>query len=107
MAVHIRSLFLAPIVLLTSCTDPAAPPPGGAPPPPPTPVTAITAMTPVAAAIDLGVEPFAVDEHGVPRLLRGGPGLQVSAPTASAAARLHVQRLAPAWGVRSAAMPAL
>jgi hypothetical protein len=64
-------------------------------------------MTPVAAAIDLGVVPFAVDEHGIPRLLRGSPALQMQAPTASAAARLHVQRLAPAWGVRSTAMPAL
>ncbi|HEX3473907.1 MAG TPA: M36 family metallopeptidase [Kofleriaceae bacterium] len=107
MAIHTRSLFLAPIVLLISCTDPAAPPPSGAPPPAPYRITAITAMTPVAAAIDLGVVPFAVDEHGIPRLLRGSPALQVSAPTASAAARIHVQRLAPAWGVRSAAMPAL
>jgi hypothetical protein len=104
MAIHTRPLLLAPMVLLASCTDPALPPPGGAPPPVRTP---ITAMTPVAAAIDLGVVPFAVDEHGIPRLLRGGPALQMSAPTASAAARMHVQRLAPAWGVRSAAMPAL
>src|SRR5882672_7633790 len=104
MAIHTRPLLLAPMVLLISCTDPATPPPGGGPPPARTP---ITAMTPVAAAIDLGVVPFAVDEHGIPRLLRGGPALQMSAPTASAAARMHVQRLAPAWGVRSAAMPAL
>src|SRR5262249_29018335 len=105
MAIHTRFLFLAPIVLLTSCTDPATPPPSGAPPSPkPVP---ITTMTPVAAAIDLGVVPFAVDEHGIPRLLRGGPALQMAAPTASAAARMHVQRLAPAWGVRPTATPAL
>jgi hypothetical protein len=106
MALHTRSLVFAPLVLLVNCTDPTPPPPGGAPPPSARPVP-ITAMTPVAAAIDLGVVPFAVDEHGIPRLLRGGPALQVQAPTASAAARLHVQRLAPAWGVRPAAMPAL
>jgi hypothetical protein len=105
MAIHTRSLFLAPIVLLLSCTDSdPSTPSSGAPPPARTPVTA---MTPVAAAIDLGVVPLAVDEHGVPRLLRGGPAMQVAAPTASAAARMHVQRLAPAWGVRSAATPGL
>src|SRR5215475_3213199 len=106
MAIHTRSLFFAPIVLLASCMDPTPPPPSGAPPPSAKPVP-ITAMTPVAAAIDLGVVPFAVDEHGIPRLLRGGPALQVQAPTASAAARLHVQRLAPAWGVQSASVPVL
>ena len=51
-----------------------------------------------------GMLKCAIDEHGIPRLLRGGPALQMSAPTASAAARMHVQRLAPAWGVRSAAL---
>lgn len=64
-------------------------------------------MTPVAAAIRLGTTPLAVDEHGIPRLLRGDTATRVQASNVATAARMHVQRLASAWGVRSAAMPAL
>lgn len=106
MAPHTRSLFLAPIALLISCSDSTSDPPTAAPPPAANPVP-ITAMTPVAAAIQLGVTPLAIDEHGVPRLLRSEAAVPVQAPTVAAAARLQVQRLAPAWGVRDAAMPAL
>jgi len=68
---------------------------------------AITPMTPVAAAISLGATPLAIDEHGIPRLLRGDTAMRMRAPDVATAARMHVQRLAPAWGVRSAATPAL
>ncbi|HMG56340.1 MAG TPA: M36 family metallopeptidase, partial [Kofleriaceae bacterium] len=65
-------------------------------------------MTPIAAAIDLGVTPFAIDEAGVPRLLRGTTTMpRMSAADATTTARMHVERLAPAWGVNAAAMPAL
>jgi hypothetical protein len=64
-------------------------------------------MTPVAAAIQLGTTPLAVDERGIPRLLRGDAATRMQAPDVATAARMHVQRLAPAWGVRSAAMPGL
>jgi hypothetical protein len=62
-------------------------------------------LTPVTAAIRLGATPLSIDEHGVPRLLRGGPALV--APDATTAARMHVERLAPAWGVKPGAMPAM
>ncbi|HEY0987675.1 MAG TPA: M36 family metallopeptidase [Kofleriaceae bacterium] len=65
-------------------------------------------MTPVAAAIQLGAMPLAVDETGTPTLLRGGSAIpRMRAADATAAARMHVERLAPAWGVTSATAPAL
>ncbi|HZJ65557.1 MAG TPA: M36 family metallopeptidase, partial [Kofleriaceae bacterium] len=65
-------------------------------------------MTPVAAAIQLGAMPLAVDESGTPTLLRGGSAIpRMRAADATAAARMHVERLAPAWGVTSATAPAL
>ena len=65
-------------------------------------------MTPHAAAIGLGAIPLAVDDTGVPHLLRGDATMPaIPAADATTSARMHVQRLAPAWGVRPAAMPAL
>ncbi|HMG56798.1 MAG TPA: hypothetical protein VK601_25025, partial [Kofleriaceae bacterium] len=105
MAIHTRSLFLAPIALLVSCSDPTSDPPP--PSPPAVQPVPITPMTPVAAAIRLGVTPLGIDEHGVPRLLQAQSPAPIQAPNVATAARMHVQRLAPAWGVRAAAMPAL
>jgi hypothetical protein len=106
MAITPRSLFLAPIALLISCSDPTSQPPAATTPPTGAPNT-MTPMTPVAAAIHLGMTPLAVDEHGIPRLIRGDSATRMAAPDRATAARMHVQRLAPAWGVRPAALPAL
>jgi len=100
-----RSLFLAPIVLL-SCSDPSPVPVTASAPSTPPPV-ALTAMTPTAAAIQLGTTPLAVDERGVPHLLQSESAVPVRAADAATAARVHVARLAPAWGVRATTMPAL
>jgi hypothetical protein len=65
-------------------------------------------MTPVAAAIELGATPIAVDEGGVPRLMRGSAAMPaMAAGDATTAARQHVERLAPAWGVSAGAVPTL
>lgn len=64
-------------------------------------------MTPARAAIALGTTPLALDEAGVPRLLRGNGGIALPAATPAQSAALHVARLAPAWGVRDAALPQL
>jgi large repetitive protein len=65
-------------------------------------------MTPVAAAVSLGVTPFAIDEAGFPHLLRGGLGSpRMPAADAATAARMQVARLAPVWGVNDATLPAL
>jgi hypothetical protein len=65
-------------------------------------------MTPVARAYDLGATPLAVDDSGMPRLLRGNDGAPaMPAADAASMARLHVERLAPVWGVRAGAMPTL
>ncbi|TMQ08956.1 MAG: hypothetical protein E6J90_38940, partial [Deltaproteobacteria bacterium] len=106
MGTYIRSLFLAPIAVLWSCGDPTSVPAVTGSPPAAKPV-ALTPMTPVAAAISLGATPLAIDEHQVPRLLRADLAMPVQAPDIATAARMHVERLAPAWGVGAAAMPAL
>jgi fungalysin metallopeptidase (M36)/PA domain-containing protein len=55
----------------------------------------------VAAAIALGTTPLAVDERGVPRLLRAGASMARSTEkTATAAALDYAKQLAPAWGVK-------
>ena len=65
-------------------------------------------MTPVAAAIHLGVTPFAIDENDTPRLLRGTAAVPpMRAADATTSARMHIERLAPVWGVNAAAVPAL
>jgi len=65
-------------------------------------------MTPHAAAIRLGAIPIATDEAGVPHLLRGDATMPaIPAADATTSARMHVERLAPAWGVTSGAVPTL
>ena len=64
-------------------------------------------MTPVAHAIRLGATPLGIDEHGIPRLLRADAPAPAQAGDARTAARLHVERLSQAWGVKQATMPAL
>jgi hypothetical protein len=61
----------------------------------------------VQAAIALGATPLAIDEVGVPRLLRGSGGPALPATSPSTSAMLHVARIAPAWGVRGGAVPQL
>ena len=101
----IRPLLLGPVALLLSCSDPRSAPATG--PASPGAAVPIVPMTPVAAAIDLGTMPLSVDDRGVPHLLRGSTAPAMPAATATASARMHVARLAPAWGVRAAAMPTL
>jgi hypothetical protein len=59
----------------------------------------LTKVTPAQAAIALGATPLAIDEDGVPRLLRGDDATALPAATPSDSALRHVARLAPAWGV--------
>jgi hypothetical protein len=105
MAINLRPLFSGSVALLLgSCS---APPPA---PPPPSPTVSppVVAGTPVAAAIELGATPLALDDRGVPHLVRGTPSMaKLPAADASTSARLHAQRLAPVWGVKPAAMPEL
>lgn len=63
---------------------------------------AIAGLPPVAAAIALGTVPLAIDERGIPRLLRAATTPLLPAPTATEVARAHVERLLPAWGARLA-----
>jgi hypothetical protein len=111
MAINLRRLVLgsvlAPVALLTGCGDPQPPPTTITNPNPPTAVPLVP-MTPVAAAIQLGALPLATDETGTPTLLRGGAAMpRMTAPDATTAARMHVERLAPAWGVSAAVIPSL
>ncbi|MEO7733225.1 MAG: M36 family metallopeptidase, partial [Kofleriaceae bacterium] len=58
--------------------------------------------------MQLGATPSALDKQGIPRMLRAtAKQPAVVAATATAAARQHVERLAPAWGVRAGTMPTL
>ena len=102
MAMNSRSLLLAPVALVViSCSAPPT-----TPTPPAQGISAPSA--PVAAAIKLGATPLAIDDHGVPRLLRGTPAMsRLPAATATASALQHVARLAPAWGVKAGAVPGL
>ena len=63
--------------------------------------------TPVAAAAALGATPLAVNSRGVPRLLQGKDVAAAPAATATESARVHVTRLARAWGVHEDALPGL
>jgi len=47
----------------------------------------LTKRTPVAAAIELGATPLAVDEHGIPRLLRSDAPMPVAAANTASACR--------------------
>jgi hypothetical protein len=109
MGIISRPLFFGSVALLLSCGDSQSPPTGA--PPTPTDPGTVVPMTPVAAAIELGTTPLAVDERGVPRLLRGSAAMPAMPALAGAdvvtAARQHVERLAPAWGVTTGAVPTL
>jgi hypothetical protein len=80
-----------PFALVVACTDPETPPA-------PTP---LVTETPALRAMALGATPLSVDDRGRPRLMQARPG------TFAASAKLHVERLAPAWGVSAAAVPVL
>jgi hypothetical protein len=102
MAIISRTLFFGSVGLLLSCADNHSPSTSE------TAGAVISPKTPSAAAVALGATPMALDPQGVPRLLRGGTGQPaMAAANATAAARQHVERLAPAWGVRSDGMPTL
>jgi uncharacterized protein (TIGR03382 family) len=107
MGKTLRSVLVGSTSLLLSCGDPS-PQPAAAPARPSTPVTTVPA-TPAATALRLGATPLAVNDRGVPHLLRGTEATpKLPAADATSTARQHVARLAPAWGVRSAAkMPTL
>jgi hypothetical protein len=92
---------LAPISVGACSSNSHAP----APAPLPAPATSLPrGATPVQAAIALGTTPVAVD-HGIPRLLQATTANLAPAATATGSARIHLARLAPAWGVKT--MPAL
>jgi hypothetical protein len=55
--------------------------------------------TPAADAIALGAAPVALDDRGRPRLLVGIAAPAIAAATPADAARRHLERLAPAWGL--------
>src|SRR5688500_12904395 len=80
-----------PLALVVACTDPEAPP---AP-------TSLVTETPALRAMALGATPLSVDDRGRPRLMQIRPG------AIAASAKLHVERLAPAWGVPATAVPVL
>jgi len=101
MAVNVRTALFASLGLL-GCANPHSPSTDESS------STIISAKTPTAAAVALGATPLAVDKKGVPHFLRGAvhqPAMAAS--SATAAARTHVERLAPAWGVRSGSVPTL
>jgi uncharacterized protein (TIGR03382 family) len=100
MAINVRPLIFGSVAFLLNCGGPSSDDPGTAVP--------IAPATPITRAIELGVTPLAIDEVGVPRLLRGG-GSTVAMPStdATTSARAHIERLAPAWGVAADAIPAL
>jgi large repetitive protein len=63
--------------------------------------------SPVAAAIELGMTPLAIDDRGKPSLLRAGSVAPAPAATATESAIQHVGRLSAAWGVADTALPKL
>lgn len=91
-----RSAAAAALLWTAACAD------GGPPEPPPT-------GSPSSVAISLGATPMSLDDRGVPQLLRaaaspGQPAARTSLPAGTAplvAARHHLARLAPVWGVRA------
>src|SRR5262245_7567902 len=100
--VKFRILALGSVAFMLSCGEPEPPPSTASPQVP------IAPMTPVAAAVSLGVTPFAVDDAGFPHLLRGGLAApRMPAADAATSARMQVAKLAPVWGVRDATLPAL
>src|SRR5262245_65894890 len=102
MVKRFRILALGALALLPSCSE--------SPPPPPTanPQVPIAPMTPVAAAVSLGVTPIAVDDAGFPHLLRGGLGTpRMPAADAATSARMHVAKVGPVWGGREGTVAAV
>src|SRR5450755_5170265 len=64
--------------------------------------TRAPATSPTAAAIELGMAPLSVDEHGIPRLMAAtNVPVMVGQTTATEIAIAHATRLAPAWGARA------
>jgi len=101
MKIHLRTLFLGSAGLLLSCTDSSSTAPPDSP-------ASSEKIQPLTASVGLGVTPLAVDEHGVPHLLRGGDDVpRMTGAGATEVARMHLARLSSAWGVRSARMPPL
>ncbi|HEY0252548.1 MAG TPA: M36 family metallopeptidase, partial [Kofleriaceae bacterium] len=78
-------LKLAGVVLglVCACGDSARPP---------------QTLSPTSAALSLGAAPFAIDEHGVPQLLRFTTAPKLPGATPTDVARAHVERMLPAWG---------
>src|SRR5450755_2247137 len=63
--------------------------------------TRAPATSPAAAAIELGMAPLSVDDHGIPRLMAAtNVPVIVGQATATEIAIAHATRLAPAWGAR-------
>ena len=79
----LRRARLAPLLLVIACSDP------------------------VPASQPRGETPLAFDSRGIPRLLQGTPGVLATASNASESARIHIQRLSSAWGVKPDAVPTL
>jgi len=82
-----RAPRLAPLLFLLACSAPAVPP----------------AETRAAQ----GVTAIASDERGIPRLLQATTAAAAPAATPTASARIHLERIAGAWGVAADAMPVL
>ncbi|MCW5802198.1 MAG: M36 family metallopeptidase [Deltaproteobacteria bacterium] len=98
-----RLLYL--LVPIAACSDARTPAPSAPVPSSPSTYGAPPRdATPIQAALSLGLTPLAV-EAGVPRLLSATSAAAAPAPSASASARIHLGRLAPAWGVQR--MPVL
>ncbi|HET9626124.1 MAG TPA: M36 family metallopeptidase, partial [Kofleriaceae bacterium] len=107
MGKTLRNVLVGSTSLLLSCTGNSSPQPAATPTRPSSPVAALPA-TPAATAIKLGATPLAVNERGVPHLLQGmATSPKLPAASATASARQHVARLAPAWGVRAQKLPGL
>jgi hypothetical protein len=97
-----RQLATTALAALCACGEVAS---SSSPPSrPPRPI----APSAVGAALDLGLAPLAIDDRGVPRLVRATDASPPGEPLAdsghdrraSGSARAHVTRLAAAWGVR-------
>ena len=92
----VNSRLLVSLVLIAACGDSATKPSVVA-----RSTTQALAASPAAAAIELGMAPLSVDEHGIPRLMAATNApvmVGEDATTATAIAIAHAKRLAPAWG---------
>ena len=102
MAIMSRTLFLGSLSLLLSCADTHSPSTQESD------SAIISAKTPAAAAVQLGAAATSLDKQGVPRMLRAvAKQAPVVAANATEAARAHIERLAPAWGVQKGGLPTL